>query len=390
MAEQGHTLILLPWLKLASPVTVWKVGFASYKKDQVPALFQPHASEIARILTSYCDIKGDPIKECVLGYLDGGDVYKNLKTEEVSRVNEAAQLLAFCGLSRNEYFTQLGGYTNSTTFQVFFQKFSKGSEWIALTIRRRDGETLSGGYKHGEIKFSIPIQCSHFELCQVDQALLEALDKTLAIPDALIRRVAQAVSLYNQAHTDSDAVTMQREVILIASAFEQLFENCNGAEDLACKISTLLENYGSIKVVASDRSSMVLLSKGREDQEREWFLHRKWAQELYHLRNDYTHGNDMARRRWGWSVIEHLVMGSVVFPLLVKILLAESSKYILTKADLNSLRIIDHLLNLRDWAAGAGNNTAWREAILKHEHDHAFNDAFEKAWDRLKSQRNQR
>ena len=389
MTEQGHTLILLPWLKLESPVTVCKIGFASYKKDQVPAVFQPYGDDIARILASYCDIKGNPISQCILGYFQNGDACKNLTDAEVLRVNETAQLLAFCGLSRNEYFAQLGDYTNSTAFQVFFQRFSPGSELIALTIRRRDGETLSGGYKHGEIKFSIPVQCAHLELCRVDLPLLEAFNKCLDSPDAQVGRLVQAMSLYDQAHTDSDAVMSRREVILIASAFEQLFANCNGADDLACKVSSLLDNYGSIKVGTSARSSMIQFSKGREKQEGDWFIHRKWAQELYQMRNDFTHGNEIARRRWGWSITEHLVMASFMFPLLVKILLAESSNYILTKTDLNHMKAIDHLLDLTGWSEESEedrNNTKWRELMLKHELNHALDDAFERAWNKLEGE----
>lgn len=382
MTEQKYNLTLLPWLRLCSPVTALGVHFLPYSGTTVPSQFQSFSSEIGRILSSYRDVVGHPVAECVLGSIRDGDPCKELSEAEAFRVNEAVQLLAFSGIANNQYYTQLGHYTNSAAFQVFFQGFIAGSDEITLVVRRRDGRMRNAGYRHAQVKFSIPIQCAHFDPCRVDAALLEALEMCFQTADAQTRRLLQAISLFNQAHTDSDAVLPEREIILLASAFEQLFANCNGAEDLACKVSTLLDSYGAIKVADSARSNQIELSKGRQSQEQAWFLHRKCVQELYHLRNDFTHGNDPARRSWGWSVLEHLVMASFVFPLLVKILFAAKSKYSLTREDtigpsapmtdflrhstepdVIRLEVIDRLLNETDWGAVIGNHSKWTEVI---------------------------
>ncbi|MER3422607.1 MAG: hypothetical protein C4293_04610, partial [Nitrospiraceae bacterium] len=176
MTEGRFTVILLPWLTLRSPVTILGVHFVPYPQATVPAQFQPFSTDIARILSSYRGVEGNAVAECVLGSIQDGDPCKDLSRAEAARVNEAVHLLTFCGLATNEYFTQVGHYTNSSAFQVFFQRFEPGSEWIALTIRRRDGETLSGGYKYGQVKFSIPVRCAHLEPANIDTALLDALD----------------------------------------------------------------------------------------------------------------------------------------------------------------------------------------------------------------------
>lgn len=387
MTEQRFTLILLPWLRLRSPTTVLGVQFVPYAQAAVPAQFQPFFTDIARILSSYRDIEGNPVAECVVGSIQGAEPCKDLTRAEATVVNEAVQLLTFCGLATNEYFSQIGHYTNSSAFQVLFQRFEPRSEGIALTIRRRDGETLSGGYKHGQVKFSVPVQCSHLQPAHIDAALLATLDDCCKAPDALSRRLLQAISLYNQCHSDSDAVLPEREIVLLASALEQLFADCYGADDVACKVSTLLAAYGAIKVGGSARAGALQLSKGREAQEQAWFLHRKWAQEIYHLRSDFTHGNDPARRSWGWSVLEHLVMASFVFPLLVKVLLAQASRYSLLENDIDRLQVIDHLLNETDWAADRGNHSKWSETIQKHKTDRSLERAFEQAWDMLERSR---
>lgn len=389
MTKQRFTLILLPWLRLRSPTTVLGVQFVPYAQAAVPAQFQPFSTDIARILSSYRDIEGNPVAECVFGSIQGVEPCKDLTRAEATVVNEAVQLLTFCGLATNEYFSQIGHYTNSSAFQVLFQRFEPRSEGIALTIRRRDGETLSGGYEHGQIKFSVPVQCSHLQPAHIDAALLATLDDCFKAPDALSRRLLQAISLYNQCHSDSDAVLPEREIVLLASAFEQLFASCNGAEDLACKVSTLLDSYGAIAVGSSARAGAIQLSKKKEKQEQAWFLHRKWTQELYHLRNDFTHGNDPARRSWGWSILEHLVMGSFVFPLLVKVLLAQGSKYSLLDTDIYHLQVIDHLLNQTDWPARSGNHTKWSETIQEHRSEQSLGKAIRQAWDSMQRAKNE-
>ena len=382
--DRIYTLALMPWLRLPQTCVICGTHFVSYKKDQIPEMFRSYSMNINRILSSYRDIEGDAITECVLIYLDSIDPCKDLTDDEDVRidVDKASQLLTFCALSRNEYFCQSGCYANSIAFQIFFQRFKPNSEWISITSRRRDGETTHGGYKHGEVKFSVPVQCADLRIRCIDIPLLEALDKLFKHPDPLARRILQSVSLYNQANTDSEAMLPQLEIVFLAFTLEQLFANGYGAEDLACKVSTLLDNYGSIKVNESTRAEDIQLSEKREKAEKQWFLHRKWVQEFYQLRNDFVHGNDTDWRSWGWSIQEHLVMASFVFPLLVKILLSQKSIYSLTDNDVVNLEVIDLLLNEKEWAEIVGTDSEasrWRKTIQKHASYRAFEKATEKA-----------
>ena len=394
MMDRKYTLVLMPWLRLPQPCVIRGVHFVPYKKDQIPEMFQSYSLDINRILSSYRDIKGDAITECALIYLDGSGPCKDLTDNEVVRIDEAAQLLTCCALSKNEFYCQLGCYANSTAFQIFYQRFIPGSEWISITTRRRDGKTTCGGYEHGEVKFSIPVQCADLKIRCIDIPLLKALDKLFESPDPLAGRILQSVSLYNQANTDAETMLPQLEIWFLASAFEQLFANGYGADDLACKVSTLLDNYGSIRVSESTRIEDIQFSKkGGKDQEKkekQWFLHRKWAQEFYQLRNSFVHGNDIKKRSWGWSLQEHLVMASFFFPLVVKILLSQESIYSLTDNDVVNLEVIDLLLNEKEWAEIVGTDSEasrWRETIRKRASDRAFEKAEEKAWKMIEDQK---
>lgn len=77
------------------------------------------------------------------------------------------------------------------------------------------------------------------------------------------------------------------------------------------------------------------------------FVHRKWIEELYDLRNSYAHPKN--RRGLGWAPLEHLVMAAFVFPLLVKLLLERKGHYHLTPEDAAKCRAVDKLLALPGW-----------------------------------------
>jgi hypothetical protein len=163
------------------------------------------------------------------------------------------------------------------------------------------------------------------------------------------------------------------EVILMGAAFEQLMERY-GARELSEAVGKLLQSYAGPKVgeaIAATRPSIVLHPKFEADQ-KAWPVHRKWVEELYHLRSHYIHGGDVNARTWGWHPLEHLVMGAFAFPLLVKLLLTAESHYKLTEDDEGSLRAIDKLLAGRDWGKMVGshsNATGWQKTLMDARHD---------------------
>jgi len=385
MTTQKNILMLLPWLQLSEPLSIRGIHFTPYPTDTSSNIFNKFQDDIARILKSYRNIQNKPITKCVLVYLDETDPCKALSDEKTSLIYETVHLLAFCALSKNEYFSQESHYANYSMFESFFQYFNDGNKWVTLTSRRRDGETMST-YEHEEVYFNIPVQCaSQAKLGRVEAPLLKALNLSFKTPNNQVRRLLQSISLYDQAQTDSSTVLPQREVVILASAFEQLFENCHGADDLACKLGTHLDNYGSIKYSKSLRAKDFKIPEDpkKKKTESRWFLHQKWIQEFYQLRNDIIHGNDRKQRTWGWSIHEHLVMASFVFPLLVKLLLTQSSAYQLTEDDIGLLQAVDPLLNQQGWAEDDENQNClskWQSTIERAKWEESSKTASEEAW----------
>jgi hypothetical protein len=379
--EEGKVLSLLPWLKLEVPIKVNEVVFMPYsiQSGDPEHVFHSFKKEIDRVLSSYRDIRGRIINECALAYTDKEDPCSS--AVDIRLVSNASHMLTFAALARNKFCVQFGSYANSSYFETVFQEFSKESEFIRIMTRRRDGCFYLMGHKHGEVKFSMPLECAKRDTPVFDDVLLISLGCVLEEKEPLARRLMQSIWLYNLACSDSRRISIDREIVLMVSAFEQLFSRCQGADDLACKVDTLLDNYGSTIVGNCPRISDIKLTGGKENLEKQWFIHRKWIQELYKLRNDYTHGDDPVRRSWGWNNLEHSLMAAFVFPLIAKILLAKQSQYSLVEADHVRLGAIDKLLNARDWFGRdpATGISMWQKVIS----DHKFNSCVERAIEKV-------
>lgn len=384
-------LAFLPWLTIQEPAVIGEVTFTPFSiSDGEPAsIFADFRDDIVRIFSGYRGIKGEPIQSCTLAYID--DKAPCSESADERLIANAAHLLAFAGIAQNEYCVNLGNYINSSCFQSIIQLFSKDSEFITLNTRRRDGSKYVGGMKHGEVIFSIPHQCAHVKSPMFDDNFLTSLGYILQENDPLSKRMMQSIWLFNEACSDSYMISFEREVILFASAFEQLLD-CENCYHLTKIFGELLKNYSSITVENSSRYEDIVLSEDRGDTEKKWILSRKWIEELYDLRSAYTHGEDTKRRCWGWNDLEHTLMASFAFPMIVKILQAQESKYVLSETDEVYLGVIDKLLDAQGWFKPKDPsefNSNWRKTISDYKFRLHLERAVEKVVGEHSSQENE-
>ena len=207
---------------------------------------------------------------------------------------------------------------------------------------------------HGEVKFSIPLQCSHRGPADVDDALLKALDLGCAANCETIERLMYALEFVDLANTDDSLMTERAETILIGSAFEQLLGANDGAYELGCRFGGLFESYGSVTVEEARKVRLGIKiderMRKRADAQLKWYVHRKWIEELYDVRSKSVHESTATNRSWGWTPLEHLVMAAWVFPLVVKLLLQRDGLYTLSDTDKGHCMTVDKLLAVIDWA----------------------------------------
>src|SRR5436305_12512262 len=113
--------------------------------------------------------------------------------------------------------------------------------YISISARRLDGHSMDGGYKHGELTFNLPIQCSLRDNATVDEAFLNALDSANAAGAAIINRLRTALPFVQLANTDDDFMMGLAEAILMGSAFEQLLRADASAYRLSRKFGVLFK-----------------------------------------------------------------------------------------------------------------------------------------------------
>ena len=389
--DRGHHFVLfLPFLRLNESCTVAGVEFIPLRDrdGNVPGVLQSAAGALESILSGYVDRRGDPLNNCVVATVPGRGW--DLERNDFATAAWATSLLFLATWALNEYFPRFGGaYVNSSNFRLVGQAYGGDApRFIAVSSRRRDGSTTDGGYKHGEFKFSLPLQVSLREAASVDVGLLAALDAAHAAGSVTVERLRTAFPFVELANTDDEFMTEHAEAILMGSAFEQLLAGDASAYRLGAKFGELFGQFAGVTVEEAKRvRSGIEIDESTPERaaaQPKWWVHRKWIEELYDVRSKVVHRGHPGDRSWGWQVGEHLVMAAHVFPLAVKLLLEQEGHYAPTDEDRASCLATDLLLSETRWVAtddGREEGRSWNEVIQKTRRDLRF-DAI---WERYKA-----
>ena len=363
----GHFVIVLPFLQMCTGHTVAGVEFLPLRDGDgnVPAALETAVAPLKRILSGYVDRQGTPFTNCVVATIPGKGW--DLSRDDSPAVMWGASLLFLASWACNDYFPRFRrSYVNSTMFRIIGQAYSGDMpEGIAISARRRDGEILGGGYKHGEVTFNVPVQCSIREPAVFDEDFLAGLSAADAADSEVAGLLRTTLPFVEVANTDDDFMTEHAEVILMASAYEQLLRPANRYE-LGQKLAELFAQFGSVTVADAQKvRSGITIDDSKPERaaaQPKWWVHRKWIEELYGMRNKVAHEGSDGGRSGGWTIFEHLVMAAYVFPLAVKLLLEREGHYALTDTDRGGCLAVDKLLACAQWIedeAGRESQESW-------------------------------
>jgi hypothetical protein len=263
------------------------------------------------------------------------------------RDNECVDLVCFSGLANREYFNQLGAYCNTDCFTLYGQRFGDDPSFTGLTSRRREGRNIDGRAL-AETTFTIPVHASSVREVNLDEKLLSSLiNYRSSSLNNHWSRWQNAISCFNQANTDNDTVRYQVEWLLLCSAFEHLLSAKSEAKDVARKFTDLFSP-----------TNPLLLSGAKRKSNKKWDtdkpLRFEWMREFYRIRGDFAHGKLITRQSTAWEPLEHLVLATISFPLLVRVLLSTLDSYALSDSDQARIDAFELVAN---------------EAFLKPPHD---------------------
>ena len=309
-----HFVIVLPFLRMRTGHTVAGVEFLPLRDGdgKVPAALKTAVAPLKKILSGYVDRQRTPFTNCVVATIPGKGW--DLSKDDGPAVMWGASLLFLASWACNDYFPRFSrSYVNSTMFRIIGQAYSGDMpEGIAISARRRYGYTFGGGYKHGEVTFNLPVQCSITEPAVFDEDFLADFLAGLSAAVAADSKVADllrtTLPFVELANTDDDFMTEHAEVILMASAYEHLLrpDHPNIKYNLGQKLAELFHQFGSVTVADAKkvRSGITIDNRTpeRADAQPKWWVHQKWIEELYGMRNKVAHEGSDGGRSGGWTI----------------------------------------------------------------------------------------
>ena len=330
------TLQFMPWCRIAKTYSVGDIVLVPFQTEGSPKTFDAATtSKIKTILSSYKDIEGHPVRESAVVQYGTKSPFDDLTDDELELTREYAQLACFLGLANREYFNQLGPYCNSDCFTLYGQRF-EDLTFVAITTRRREGRTLDGR-PLADTAFSIPVHVSSVRQVSLDEPLLAALlNFRISSSSTDWSRWQNAISCFNQANTDNDSIRYQVEWVLLASAFEHLLHAKPNAEDVAQKFANAIVPQKPVSVEVASRQSKQWADKNKH-------LRHEWMREFYRIRGDFAHGKLNRQQPAVWGPLEHIVLATIAFPLLVRCCLRQAGKYILSDEDEVQIDAFEHL-----------------------------------------------
>lgn len=322
------TLAFFPWIAVDQPATAGEFRLLPYLRGRLPASEDPALQEqVDAVLAPYLSATGRPIRDAVVIQLEDSALTADLAAGEAATLFTFAELLAFSGLSAREFFDHR--YSSRDTFTLVVQDFRPESRAVARVTPRRDGST------HSLITAeAYHVRCPwHVSLSRIDERELSFLRVLLRARELPAwDRYFEAISSFNLANTDRPDIGFATEAVLMIGAFQRLLDCRSGKEDqLAERFASTFRPTNTLAPancsLESSDSNVTAAFRRRAS------VREGWIRDFYALRGHYAHGTLAPRYPSIWSAREHLLLGALAFPLLVKVMLRDAGKYELVEDD---------------------------------------------------------
>lgn len=333
-------LLFMPWCRIDQAYTVDCIGILPYRRgDALDGLNQLQQSWVDEIMGRYKTIEGEPIHSAAVLCFPGKAPIDELTEAEVKEALDLADLICFSGLARRRFLEPASPYCNRDCFTLYSHKFSP-TDYGALTFRRRQ-ERVASVWLMDKVRFQIPIHCHHE--VTIDENLLESLVQHRAESAAKEwARWESSISCFNQANSDSDNIRAQVEWVLMVGAFQHLLAGGHKAKNVAVCFSQKVVPHASLEARSSLRGSTQWKSSKES-------LRYEWMYEFCRIRNDFAHGKLSFEQPAVWTPLEHIVLGAIAFPLLVKSLMQATGRYTLTDTDRRYIDCFEKFADTKDF-----------------------------------------
>ena len=325
------TLGFFPWLHISDAIDLPPFRLVPYERSKLPGSSVQATIDI--LLEPYLDTT-KPIRRATVVQVDGRAPFDDLGEGEVVQFFRFRDLVAVSGIARREFFGMGIRYCNRDNFVLVIQNFDKErpASSISRTSRRRDGSSKTIISRSANVVRRPAHVSSNFS-CTLDEPLVAAL----LVGQRKLHdwaRFEDAIRFYNDANSDDDQVLEQAEAVYMVSAFERLLDCRRGKEEDL--VRRFLGVWRITECVLPRTGSRTSVGAKR-------MLTENWLRDFYRHRGSYAHGKLTASHPLVWPLKEHLLLGSYLFPRLLKSVLAKSGVYTLTEQDQREADLFEHL-----------------------------------------------
>jgi hypothetical protein len=317
-----NQILFFPWLRIAEPVFLDGFSLFPYSKGEGwKGCDQEIISNLENFLNLFYDNAIKNVHDVTILSINDQILHEIDEDLEVE-LSLLVELIAFCGLSDRRFFLNGGSYCNRDNFHL--KKFESNSVVYKVTTRRRDGlsENIMSEKFFRETK---PDHVSYSRI-NLNQEFLRSL-VSARCHSRNWDSIFQGIINFNLSNSDSSSVFEAMELVFLVSAFEQLLECKNGNEnDLVCKI------IGFFNTSSSAMTNRLDCVKLKDIRERKNFqkcdsIQEAWIKDFFRLRGDMAHGKKNKSYPCQWTLKEHLLLGSFIFPLVLKDCLSKEKIY---------------------------------------------------------------
>lgn len=364
VGPNGGRVVLLPWVTLKKPVLVGPFKFQPVSISELEHFIEADVVEaVRRSAKTHVDLFGQPISDCTIVLRPRAANRRwNIPMRLWPAIFEATEVVALATLSNQEFFRgHFAPHLNSTLFRAVSFAIRPDADVAALTFSRRGGSLTIGGVKLSRILFQRPVQVEGASAGETDTKLISAI--RAARGSEFGARLRSALSPFLLGHSEAPELDDEHFALLSVLAFERLLGSPGKARAFAEAFDKIWSDYRTLPISQARR---VRSDNKYQQEQSSWAIHRKWAKELYELRNATMHAARVDPEfSQNWEVWQHIVIAAFAFPLTVKLLLARDAKYVLTDSDIGALQAFNDMLDA-DMKGDDLNPPAW-SSILDQE-----------------------
>jgi hypothetical protein len=341
-------LAFLPWAKIPERLEYGRFHLVPFEtavtSGEIPASLLP---AVETILEGYGLTRPVDRSRVPLLRHDDAECTAELTDEQIGTYYRFRNRLAFAALAARRFFGHR--YWNSDSLRLDVRSFTPGnSSQVLVTRRRRDGAQHII-YATGTFHEKKPDYVDWCELLRdVDHPLLAALEQAGAAGGPVTDRLAELMTLFVRANTDSPAVDPQSELVDMVSAFGRLADEWK-ADAVVSGFLELLPPPANRNDVTGPKLTDARLDRSLRAGAP---LRGAWLTDAFALRHQFGHGRvQNPRYDSTWTTGEHLLLSAWILPIAVKALLARGGHYVFSPVDEFRTRTFEDLLALEPFAS---------------------------------------